>query len=181
MEKSSLFIEIFGLDEITAPPLHDVPSIPVMDDEPMLRKRSGSSANVQIAEIERDTLIDQLCPIPTEARIEADLRKFSPTPAAAPGLEKIMEEVLPTARVLGEWTPTAGAMFGDLLTKMVQPSRKVCQLRFSLKDGSHSCCPITIADSDTDATYQDTKTGKVFSLQANVSGIESCTDHCEAA
>ena len=54
MEKSSLFIEIFGLDEITAPPLHDVPSIPVMDDEPILRKRSGSSANVQIAEIERD-------------------------------------------------------------------------------------------------------------------------------
>lgn len=173
-----------GTDEIT-PPAREVPDLPL--DDPMFKARHGDSiprtseVDDLCAKLERDMLIDQLCPVPEEARLEADVRKFSPTPPAAPGLEKIMAEALPTIGVLEEWTPVAGAMFGNLLTKMAEPSHKVCKLRFSLKDGSHSCCPVTLSDNDLDAVYKDQETGKVFSLQADVSGIESCQDHCEEA
>ncbi|MGA9785778.1 MAG: hypothetical protein WBQ40_04295 [Candidatus Sulfotelmatobacter sp.] len=177
-------------DEIT-PPAREVPDLPL--DDPLFKARRGdsipraSAIDDLCAKLDLDMLVSTLCPIDgalEDARLAADVERFSRTPKAAPGLETIMEEVLPTSRVLAEWTPVAGAMFWKLI-KSAQPSRqsehKVCKLRYTLKDGMISCCPVIISDNHLDAVYKDRKTGKVFSLQANVSGIEACKDHCEAA
>jgi hypothetical protein len=176
MDKPSLFIEIFGLDEIAAPPLRDVPSLPTLDEVPEMRdfSKSAGAADDICAQLDRDYLISQLCPVPEEARLEADVRKFSPTPPAAPGLEKIMQEALPTATVLGSWTPVAHQMFGELL-KMPRPSRrsenKVCKVELEFNDGTKMCCP----EEDDDGNY--IWEGKTYRWM-DVKTIQTCThDH----
>jgi hypothetical protein len=117
--------ELLGdIDEI-APPLADVPSIPWLDEPPTLRnmQKSGNAADELCAKLDRDDLIDTLCPIPTEAQIAADVQKFAPDPKPAPGWDSIIKEVMPAARVLEEWTPKAHQMFANLI-KMARPSRR---------------------------------------------------------
>jgi hypothetical protein len=181
--------EILGDIHEIAPPVRDVPSLPWLDDAPVLRnmQKSGSAADSLIAEIDRAKLTDQLCPIPTEAQIEAGVRKFSPTPKATPGLEKIMaglknimQEALPTNRVLEEWTPAAQAMVADLI-KSAYPSRqsehKVCKLRYTLHDGVVSCCPLDLGNN----LYKDQKTGRVFDFIKECAAIEYCKHRCEVS
>jgi hypothetical protein len=188
--------EVFGASTIeesldsTVPVVYPAPaSIPVLDTAPALRdfSKSSGAADASIAEIDRIELIDQLCPIPTEAQIEADVRKFSPTPKATPGLEKIMaglknimQAALPTNRVLEEWTPAAQAMVADLI-KSAYPSRqsehKVCKLRYTLHDGVVSCCPLDLGNN----LYKDQKTGRVFDFIKECAAIEHCKNHCEVS
>jgi hypothetical protein len=109
-----------------------VPDIPVLDDPTCdLRKNSGA-ADALIAEIDHAELIDLLAPIPVEAQIDRDVARFSPEPKAAPGLafvktvldaQHFMKEVLPTSKVLEEWTPNTQAMVAALI-KSAYPSRK---------------------------------------------------------
>src|SRR5580658_2534528 len=103
-------------------PLRQVPDLPWLDDPQELRKGSGHAADSLIASIDRDELISTLCPIPEQAQIDRDVERFSPTPKAAPGLEKItarleriMVEALPTSRILEDWTPAAHAMVANLI------------------------------------------------------------------
>jgi hypothetical protein len=183
--------EMLGDIDDIAPPVRDVPSLPWLDDAPVLRnmQKSGSAADALVAEIDRIELIDQLCPVPVEARIEADVRKFSPTPKAAPGLafvktvldaQRFVEEVLPTSKVLEEWTPNTQAMIAELI-KSAYPSpqseHKVCKLRYTLHDGVVSCCPLDLGNN----LYKDQKTGRVFDFIKECATIEHCTNHCEVS
>jgi hypothetical protein len=124
-----------SLDAVSPVVYKSPASIPVLDDPQELRKGSGHAADSLIASIDRDELISQLCPIDEgmgikDAQIDRDVERFSPTPKAAPGLEKItarleriMAEALPTSRILEEWTPAAHAMVANLI-QSARPSRK---------------------------------------------------------
>jgi hypothetical protein len=180
-------VDVFlGTSDKIAPPAANVPDVPLLDaiaEGSYLAKRELSlayGADATIAEIDRAELISTLCPIPVEAQIEADVRKFSPTLKATPGLEKIMVEALPTSKVLESWTPTAQAMIADLI-KSAYPSRqsehKVCKLRYTLHDGVVSCCPLDLGNN----LYKDQKTGRVFDFIKEGAAIEHCKNHCEVS
>ena len=121
-------------DEIT-PPAREVPDLPL--DDPLFKARRGdsiprtSAVDDLCAQLDRAELIDQLCPIPTEARIEADVRKFSPEPPVASGfdsmLSKLIEEILPSVEGMKQLTPetTAGvSRVFDTFSKRATPSRR---------------------------------------------------------
>jgi hypothetical protein len=116
-----------SLDAVSPVVYKSPASIPVLDDPQELRKGAGNAADATIAEIELASMVDLLAPAPD---VSADVERFSPTPKAAPGLEKItarleriMAEALPTSRILEEWTPAAHALVANLI-KSARPSRK---------------------------------------------------------
>ena len=175
-------VDVFlGTSDKIAPPMRPVPGIPVLDENPALRKGRDGSSDDLVEEIERGNLIEMLAPIPADEQINRDVARFSPEPKPEPGLEFVKhvldaqlftEEVLPTTRILAEWTPAAQAMVADLI-KSAQ--KKVCKLRYGWKDGSISCCPIDLGDGN----YQDQKTNKVFNFLRDCETLQACTDHCE--
>jgi hypothetical protein len=78
--------EILGdIDEI-APVIRPVPDLPL--DSPLYKfePRTGA-ANELCAKLEREELIDQLCPVPVEAQLDRDVLKFSLDPKPEPGLD----------------------------------------------------------------------------------------------
>jgi hypothetical protein len=123
--------EILGdIDEIALPIYaKPLPLIPVMDEDPALRKGRDGSSDALVADIELASMVDLLAPAPD---VSADVARFSPEPKAAPGLtfvktvldaQPFVEEVLPTSKVLEEWTPNTQAMVAALI-KSAYPSRK---------------------------------------------------------
>jgi hypothetical protein len=115
---------ILGSTDKIAPPVRPVPDVPLLDaiaEGDHLAKRelskSAGAADDVCAQLDRDYLISELCPIPEQAQLERDVERFSLT-KAAPGLDfvkQFVEEVLPTATALGDWTPRAHEMFGKLI------------------------------------------------------------------
>jgi hypothetical protein len=88
MDKSSLYLEIFGgdgLDEITHQ--KPVPAVPCLDDPLHDFRKSAGAADATVRQIETDALIDQLAPIPLEVLAERDAERFSPSPVPEPGLD----------------------------------------------------------------------------------------------
>ena len=88
MDKSSLYLEIFGgdgLDEITHQ--KPVPAVPCLDDPLHDFRKSAGAADATMRQIETDALIDQLAPIPLEVLAERDAERFSPSPVPEPGLD----------------------------------------------------------------------------------------------
>ena len=122
--------EILGDINEIAPPLRPAPDLPVLDEPQALRKHSGNAADSTIAAIEFDSMVDQLCPIPVEAQIESDVRKFSPEQPASgfdAVLNKLVEEVLPSVVGMQQLTPQTSAYvkrFLDTYTKTPAPSRR---------------------------------------------------------
>ena len=102
----------------------------MLDEPQALRKHSGNAADSTIAAIEFDSMVDQLCPIPVEAQIESDVRKFSPEQPASgfdAVLNKLVEEVLPSVVGMQQLTPQTSAYvkrFLDTYTKTPAPSRR---------------------------------------------------------
>jgi hypothetical protein len=78
--------EILGdIDEI-APVIRPVPDLPL--DSPLYKfePRTGA-ANELCAKLEREELIDQLCPVPVDAQLDRDVAKFDPPAKADRGLD----------------------------------------------------------------------------------------------
>jgi hypothetical protein len=125
--------EILG-EPIIERPLRKVPDLPWLDDAPEIRElqKSSGAADSTIAEIELQELTDQFAPIPSDVLAERDAERFAPRPKPAPGLnfvknvldaQRFTEEVLSTATALGNWTPKAHAMLGNLI-EASKPSRR---------------------------------------------------------
>ena len=126
MKTSSYYAEIFGMDALdsVAPVLHSkpVPDVPFLDDATTDYRKSAGAADQLCKKLEDSALVSELI---------GDVSDMSGqifTPAMQKTINHgfpadFIEEILPTAAVLGHWTPRAEAAFGDLI-KSAQPSRK---------------------------------------------------------
>jgi hypothetical protein len=163
--------EILGDIEAIAPVIRPVPDVPVLDEEPALRKRSGSSADATIADIEHAEMLSKLAPIPIDAQLDRDVARFSLA------LEKLVKEVWTTDSTLAEWTPVAHLMFGNLI-KRARPSRrsesKVRKVSLEFNDSTKMCCP----EEDDDGNY--IWEGKTYRWM-DVKTIQTCTHNHQGA
>ncbi len=119
---------ILGSSNEIALPAREVPDLPL--DDPLFKARRGdsiprtSAIDDLCAKLDLDTLVSTLCPILTEAQIEADVERFSPTPKLESGFDALLKEILPSVAGMAQLTPQTSAKFLDTFTKRAQPSRR---------------------------------------------------------
>jgi hypothetical protein len=122
------------IDQVV-PPMHDVLSLPWLDEPAEIRnlQKSGGAADSTIAEIELQELTNLLAPITgtdlENAQLAKDVERFSPT-EVKPGMDfvkQFIEEVLPSAEGMRQLTPQTAASVTKFLgtfSKRAAPSRR---------------------------------------------------------